>query len=128
MKRKAIITRTCEISLDKFGILHVKILNGVVIDKEDAIDNFLVVRNLTRGRPVLKLIDARNKFEILQEAKEIVENENNTEKHITKAIIVSSEVEKKLRNFFLSLVNARFPVKIFTSEQKAIDWLRTFIL
>jgi hypothetical protein len=66
-------TRTCEIFIDELGILHVKILAGVIIDKEDAADNFVVVRNLTEGKPILKLVDARNPFIIKNDAQIFVE-------------------------------------------------------
>lgn len=68
-------TRTCEIFIDEFGILHVKILGGVIIDREDAADNFLVIRGLTKEKPVLKLVDARNIFRIRKDARRFVKRE-----------------------------------------------------
>jgi hypothetical protein len=120
-------TRTCEIFVDEFGILHVKILGGVIIDREDAVDNFLVARYLTKGKPVLKLIDARKIFKIKKEARAFVEKENVPEKHIAKAIVVGSLISRCLNQFFFSLQNAKIPVKIFTSEKEAMEWLKSFL-
>lgn len=120
-------TRTCEIFVDEFGILHVKILKGVIIDKEDAADNFLAVRNLTQNKPILKLVDARAKFTINKDARSFVAKENDPKRHIARAVVVGSFVSKYLNQFFLSLQNPSFPVKIFTSEKEAMEWLKSFL-
>jgi hypothetical protein len=120
-------TRTCEIFIDELGILHVKILAGVIIDKEDAADNFVVVRNLTEGKPILKLVDARNPFIIKKDAQIFVEKENDPNTNIARAVLVNSFITKYLRAFFLRLEKPKVPVKIFTSEKKALEWLKTFL-
>jgi len=120
-------TRTCEIFIDEFGILHVKILGGVIIDRADAADNFLVVKYLTKGEPVLKLLDARKIFKIKKEACTFVEKENDPKKHIAKAILVGSLISRFLNHFFLSQQNEKFPVRIFTSEKEAVEWLKSFL-
>jgi hypothetical protein len=120
-------TRTCDIFLDDEGILHVRLFKAVEIDEEDAIDNFLVVKHLTQGKAVLKLVDARERFVLTEKVMVIVRQENNAEKHIAKAILVQSFMEKQLLQFFTGLTQSPFPVKIFTSEEKALAWLRTFL-
>lgn len=120
-------TRTCEISVDEFGILHVKMLGGVIIDLEDAADNFLVARHLTKDKPVLKLVDVRKIFKIKKNARAFIEKQNNSEKHIAKAIVVSSFINKYIWKFFNALENPKFPVKIFTSQKEALNWLKTFL-
>lgn len=120
-------TRTCEIFVDEFGILHVKFFGGVIIDKEDAVDNFLVARHLTKAKRVLKLVDSRNIYHIKKDARAYVEKQKSSRIHIAKAILVNSFIKKYLMEFFQSLENSEFPVKIFTSEKKAIDWLKSFL-
>ena len=120
-------TRTCEMFIDIFGILHVKILGGVIVDREDAADNFLVAKHLTKGKPILKLVDARNLYRIKPEARLFVEKENEPGTHIAKAIVVGTFVRKYIKEFFLRQEHSPFPVKIFTSEKKAVEWLRSFL-
>lgn len=120
-------TRTCEIFIDELGILHVKMLGGMIIDIEDAADNFLVARHLTKGKAILKLVDARKVFKIKKEARAFVERENNSDKHIAKAIVVGSFISRYLNQFFFNLQNPKFPVKIFTSEEEALNWLKSFL-
>lgn len=120
-------TRTCEIFVDEFGILHVKFLGGVIIDIEDAVDNFLVARNLTKGKAFLKLIDERKIFKIKKNASSFVEKENKSKKLIAKAIVVNFFITKYIRLFFLNREGSKFPVKIFTSEKEALKWLKSFL-
>ncbi|MES2396745.1 MAG: hypothetical protein V4549_12110 [Bacteroidota bacterium] len=120
-------TRTCEIFIDEFEILHIKILGGVIIDRADAADNFLVAKYLTKGKPVLKLVDARKIFKIKKEAFAFVEKENDPKKYIAKAILVGSLISRYLNHFFLSQQNAKLPVRIFTSEKEAMEWLKMFL-
>lgn len=119
-------TRTAEIFVDEYNILHVKILMGVIIDKEDAADNFLVARYLTGGKRFLKLVDSRKAYRIKKDARAFIERQNNSDIHIAKAILVSSLISKYLMKFFINIESPKFPQKIFTSEKKAIDWLKTF--
>lgn len=120
-------TRTCEIFVDEYGILHVKILGGVIIDKEDATDNFLVIRHLTKGKQVLKLLDSRKIYRINKEARIFIERHNNSNPDIARAVLANSFIQKYLMDFFNRLDNTKFPVKIFTSEKKALDWLKSFL-
>jgi len=119
-------TRTCEMFVDELGILHVKILPNVIIDIEDAADNFLLAKSLTNDKKILKLVDARNSFKIEKKAQVFIQKENDPDKNIARAVIVNSFIEKYLQEFFMSLDNS-IPVKIFTSEKKAIEWLKTFL-
>lgn len=102
-------------------------LGGVIIDREDAANNFLVAKYLTNGKPILKLVGARKIFKIKKEASAFLEKENDPQKHIAKAIVVGSLISRCLNQFFLSPKNAKFPVKIFTSEKEVMDWLKSFL-
>lgn len=120
-------TRTCEIYMDEFGILHVKMLGGVIMDKEDAADNFLVARTLTKNKKVLKLIDSRSIYGINKGGRDFIEKQSKSRPDIAKAILVSTLLQKYLMIFFNSLETPLYPVKIFTSKKKAIDWLKSFL-
>jgi hypothetical protein len=43
------------------------------------------------------------------------------------AIIIKSPVSRVIANFFLKHYSTPFPIKTFTSEQQAMQWLRTFL-
>lgn len=120
-------TRTCEIFMDEFGILHVKMLGGVIMDKEDAADNFLVARTLTKNKKVLKLIDSRSIYGINKGGRDFIEKQSKSRPDIAKAILVSTLLQKYLMSFFYNLETPLYPVKIFTSKKKAMEWLKSFL-
>ncbi len=111
-------TRTCEIYMDEFGILHVKMLGGVIMDKEDAADNFLLARTLTKNKKVLKLIDSRSLYGINKGGRDFIEKQSKSRPDIAKAILVSTLLQKYLMSFFNSLDSTSCPIKIFTSKKK----------
>ena len=62
-----ITTRTAKIFLDDTGILWITVFECVTIDLEDAVDNFLVVKQLSGGQPRLKLWDTRVNWKITKD-------------------------------------------------------------
>jgi len=122
----SITTRTAEISLDETGILRVKVLEGVKIDLDDALDNFLVTKQLSAGQRRLKLIDTRVNWKIAKEARHYFLIENTPEKTIARAILVKSLFDKFTADFVNMLYRPQIPQKIFLSEKEALKWLNTF--
>lgn len=119
---ETITTRTIEFTLDDNQVLHMVILPGVKIDYEDALDNSLVIRNLCKGQPILKLTDSRNSWSIDKRARELVYRENL--KHtIARAVLVSNQLSSLLRNWFSELNSQSTPVKFFTDKDEAYQWL-----
>jgi len=55
-------TRTAKISLEKEGYLKLAIIPGVTVDAEDALDNLIVIKNLSAGKKMLKLVNARGNW------------------------------------------------------------------
>lgn len=122
-----ITTRTIEAHLDETGILCVKIFEGAEIDLEDAVDNFLTIKQLRAGQRRLKLVDARGCRKITKKAKEYSLREDVPEKTIAKAILVKSVIEKIINVFFMKRNKPKVPVQFFLSERKALKWLNSFI-
>jgi hypothetical protein len=117
-------TRTAEIHLDPLGILHFKLLADVQVDKEDALDNFLVIRHLTNNQPVLKLIDlSLQNLTIHKEALEFLEQKEAEGKTISRAIVTASFTDKILLQYFARLHKAGSPTQVFTSRETALHWL-----
>ena len=119
-------TRTAEIWKDDKGIIWLQVLEGAAIDKEDAADNLLVVKNLSDNKPVLRILDSRNKWNISNEAKEYTETAFKHTNTVAYAVLVNSFTDKILRNFILNFNRPDMPVKTFTNETEAITWLLAF--
>jgi len=120
-------TRTAEIYLDKDFILHIVMLNGVIIDYEDALDNFLVIKQLIKERYCLKLIDIRCKCHFEAKAKQFLDTKDVQGKTLCRAILINSSVKKVTLNYFLKFNSEKIPTKFFTEENEASTWLKSFI-
>ena len=120
---KTVKTRTAKIFLDENEILNFVMEEGVHLDYEDAIDNALVIRNLTNGEPTLKLVDSRGDWTIDKKAQTFLRSNEVKEKTIARAIIKNSIVNSALINFFTKLSKPKVPTKIFTNYEEAYRWL-----
>jgi hypothetical protein len=118
-------TRTTDIFIDESNILHIKVLRNASIDFNDAIESFMTAKNLSKGEPKLILADIRQKRKMAVKARRLFEKENIPAKHIAKAVLINSKLLKNIQNIFVNK-NKKFPVRTFTSENEALNWLRTF--
>jgi hypothetical protein len=109
--------------MDENNIIHMVMHDNVVLDLEDAMDNALVIRNLSKGNRVLKLIDSRANWTIEKKAREFLNSKEVKDNTIARAVVKSSVVNSKLINFFIKLNKPQFPTKIFTDYEEAYQWL-----
>jgi hypothetical protein len=119
-------TRTADIYLDDNNILHIVMLSGVIVDNEDALDNLLVVRQLTKNKPCVKLVDIRAGFKLTKKAKVYLDRADVQNKTNARAIITGSSIKKVALNFFLKYNSNSIPTKFFTDINEAIEWLKPY--
>ncbi|MBK7666549.1 MAG: hypothetical protein IPJ32_03910 [Sphingobacteriaceae bacterium] len=50
MQNQRLTTRTAKISLEKEGYIKIQMLPDIIVDAEDALDNMLVIKNLSDGK------------------------------------------------------------------------------
>ena len=120
---KAIETRTASIHIDENNIIHIVIKKDICIDYEDAIDNVLVIKNLTKNNPCLKLIDMRNNCSVEKKASDFVNTQEIKQKTIGRAIIKGFAFNKLLINFLIKLNKPETPTRMFTDYDEAYKWL-----
>lgn len=119
-------TRTAIITLEAEGYIKIKMLPDAVVDAEDALDNMLVVKNLSCGEKMLKLIDARGKWSMTPEAKIVSKKNFTPETTLARAYIADSYLSKLMLTFLRSFSEKKVPEEFFNSEEEAIIWLLTF--
>ena len=119
-------TRTAKISLEKEGYLKIVMLQGVIVDAEDALDNMLVVKNLSAGNKMLKLVDARGNWSMSTEARKVSKKNYSPETTLARAYIIDSFLTKLMFNFFRSFTEKKVPEEFFNHEEEAIVWLLSF--
>jgi len=122
---KSVRTRTGEFFVDENDILNAVMFENVVVDYEDALDNFLVIKTLTANKATLRLIDLTNNPKFEHRAKKFLENKEVQTMAIARAILTGSNVKKISLNFFVKLNTNKVPTKFFTDYKEAITWLRS---
>ena len=119
-------TRTADIFLDENNIINIIILADVTVDAEDTLDNLLVVRQFTKNKPCVKLIDIRAGIRLDKKAKALLDSPKSQSKTKARAIITNSSIKKVTLNFFLKYNSNSIPTKFFTDKNQAIEWLKTY--
>jgi hypothetical protein len=100
-------------------------LDGIQLDYEDALDNALVIKRLTGGKQVLKLIDARNGFSMDKKARDFIKGVD-LKQTLARAVVVNSDLNKLVANFFTRLSKPKVPTRLFTDIDSAYEWLLQF--
>jgi hypothetical protein len=123
MQDSYFITRTAQISLEEEGYIKVKMLPNNVVDVEDALDNMLVIKNLSAGKKMLKLIDVRGNWSTTSESRKISMKNFSPETTIARAFIVDSFLSKVMFKFLRSFGEKKVPEEFFNHEEEAVTWL-----
>jgi len=119
-------TRTGKTWLREDGILMVVVKHQAEIELEDAKSDIELGKKLTKGKIVGLCINMRQMRSIDREARSYYSSSGDNN---TKAIglIVDSFLSRVIANFFVGINKPKRPIKLFTSEEKAIEWLKRFI-
>ena len=126
IKSEEITTKHGTIWLED-GILHTSANPNVEHTLMDAKRDLMVFRNLALGvkRPLLS--DISNVKSVSREAREFFAGEETGKIISAIGLIIKSPISRVIGNFYLSVNRPSFPVKLFTSEEEAIRWLKPFI-
>lgn len=114
------------IHIDEEGILRLTAVPGVEIDLEEVTRCFDIYEQLgCRENKTLQLIDTRGDGSMTPEAR------NYAAQHVDKFFIASAVVSDSLAvrmlvNFFNGFYRQRVPLRMFKTEEDALQWLRKF--
>lgn len=106
------------------GIARTQVKTGYAIVLEDAEENAKTVNGLFGPDFYPLVIDTRNIKSISKEARDFFSMRGRESRVYGFAILVDSQLSKIIGNFFMGLNRPRVPVKIFTTEKKAIEWCK----
>lgn len=126
---KTIQTKVAIISYNSIErIVYMKILDGAEIELENAIQNQDAVKQLTNNEKHLLVVDARGiDVYVSKDARTFSANRKAGDPCIAKAFIVNSTANRLIGNFYINFNKPNIPTKIFSSEEKAIEWLKSFL-
>lgn len=111
----------------KDDIIYIIIKADVDMDL-DAIKEAVEARiKIQDNKKMLTLVDNRGIWQITKEANEYSSSKEVAELSIATAVLSDSSLPKRLMaNFFIKFNKLHCPTKLFSSEEKAIEWLNTF--
>jgi hypothetical protein len=120
------VTRTVRIWLGDDGIIRMVDLPGTEEALEDAVENVKTVWNVSEGKKRPVLIDIRGLKSITREARQYYASGETARFGRAIGLVIGSPMTRVIGNFFFQLNRPALPLKLFTSEEKALEWLKGF--
>ena len=116
-------TRTARIWLEDDGIMRYLTLPDAEDSLADIRDGVAAVWQLSGHRPVPLLVDLSGSRAISKEAREYLSSDESARTTLGVALLVSSPVSRVIGKFFFTLNTPPFPLRIFSAQAEALDWL-----
>lgn len=107
-------------------ICHTVVKPNASIQLEDAIENSASVKKVSEGKVYPMLVNLKEIKTISREARDHFSMQNRTPGVTAIAMLIKSPVSRIIGNFFLGLNRSVVPAKLFTKDDKAIEWLKQF--
>lgn len=111
--------------------------NGIIISEirpnaeyciEDALADIEVTKRLSGYKPIPALVDIRELNKVNKEARQVFSSGLASETFKAVALLTGSNKMASMGpNLFLDVNSPSFPVRIFDSRSKAIEWLRGYL-
>ncbi|PCJ87568.1 MAG: hypothetical protein COA57_04595 [Flavobacteriales bacterium] len=124
-----IVLETATMHMGDDGILYVKYHEDAEIELEDAKKHIATAIQLSNGKPVPVLINAKGvNSNMSPEARKYFSESEDTRKYRkVLAVVVDSLANRLVANFFISFNKPSEPTKVFNDKGKAIEWLNQFL-
>ena len=124
-KKPVFETRAFKVWLGEDGITRTIVKPGVKVTLTDAKERIAAVSRCTGGRRLPVLADVRGIKGISREARQYMAGNEAVAATLAVGIIVGSPLSRVVASIMLGLNRTPFPIKLFTSEPAALDWLRS---
>ncbi len=128
MSESVIETRTTKIWLGADGIIRIVTKPGVSKQTlADAVENMEAVDRVRLGKKRPAFIDIRKAMSTDAEGRRYYSRTEHKETVSAAAFIVGSPISRMIGSLFLGLNRPPFPLVLFDSEDKALEWLKGFV-
>lgn len=109
--------------VDEHGIFHKKVIENCHIDLANLKESDKITEELTKGKKVLMLYDARAHFTITEEAMEYTQKDIFKKKRLATAMISDKTAVKIMVDYMTKTMKMAMPIKVFSNTEDAIKWL-----
>jgi len=114
-------------AVDERGICWVIVKQNAIITLREAEENTAFVIELGNGEIMPMLVDTRGISTISKEARDHFSMRGRKGYVNSIAILTGNPLSKVVGNFFLGLNKPSVPTKLFTQEEKAVEWLNEYL-
>lgn len=123
MDHAEIITRTERIWLQD-GVVRCVVLPTASHTLADAHENDRAVASLTGNRRLPMLLDTRASRGLDRDARVYYVRPEAAQSLAALAMLIDSQIGRIFGNFFMSVNQPPFPLRLFTNESDALAWLK----
>jgi len=127
MSSEKIVTRAAVLWVDQEGIIHSLVNPGAEVKIDDMKEIIDAGYALVGQKKAPVLVDMREIRSSDRESREYTAGPEGEKVTTALAFLIKSKVGELIGNFFINFNNPRFPTKIFTAEDEALDWLRGYL-
>jgi hypothetical protein len=120
-------TRNASLWLGDDGIARSRQKPNVYSSIEDAREFVSAFNGLAGGRGRPLLADIRGVTSITKKARHFLAGDGQVKMITASALLVKSPVSRIIGNFFIGLNRPKIPVRLFDSEEEAVEWLKGYI-
>ncbi|MDQ3048393.1 MAG: hypothetical protein M3R27_12660 [Bacteroidota bacterium] len=125
---RKITTRIGHLTYNKeTRILRVKLFEGAEVELEDMIRQYEAAYELTKGEKYLKIVDATSNASASKDARDYAAKIKPGDGRIAEALVITSTATKILGNLYINFNKPKIPTRIFSSEEKALEWLQGYL-
>ena len=119
---------TRHIELLANDLIRLSYVDDAEVDLMAAKIDYRLYDEITEGKPFRKLVVSGKYTELTNEAIKFIQMENQKRAHliIAEAIVARTLAQRLLGNFYYRLQKPNYDIRLFTSEQKALNWLNSF--
>lgn len=107
-------------------ICYTAVKRNAVVEIADALENSEAVLKVSDGKIYPMLVNLKEIKSISKEARDHFSMQNRKPGVKAIGLLINSPTSMIIGNFFLGLNRSTVPVKLFTVEEKAVAWLKTF--
>lgn len=89
----------------------------------------LLVENFSiNNEPITSLVDLTQlKEKVTKEVRDYIDSDEASSTCRAAAILVKNSLSRIVGNVFIKVTKSKYPVKLFTDEAKAVNWLKKVI-
>jgi len=126
MTETSIRSEVAQITLIENGYFHIVYDANTILTLEKAKAVVEAQKKLAVNNQYPNLLEGRSLKEVTPDARKFLASQETAEVNSAVALLVGSPVSRILGNFFLKLDRPAYPMRLFSNQEEAFEWLRQF--